>query len=1205
MRFLSLLSILLLFFCAGTRAQETVFNTQAASGSQQKQLAQVLADIESAYYVNFYYNETEIAGKYVSREFSIHAYKDVTRLLNRLLYNYQLGYEQVSDKYYYIFPVEDHPRAGRPAGNRALTTIDSDLANRVAPQPLFRTKARAIRQQRTIQGKVTDASDNFPLPGVNVMVKDGTAGVSTDLEGNYSISVPDDAEALTFSYVGYVSQEIGIGNQTTINVQLEPDVQSLNQVVVVGYGSQKRVNLTGAVSQINSEMLEDRPINSVGQALQGAIANLNVNFGDGRPGGNASINVRGFTSINSGNPLVLIDGVPGDINLLNPLDVASVTVLKDASSAAIYGARAAYGVVLITTKQGQKGELQVVYNNNFSMATPTTSHDFMTDGYETARLIDEAFQITTGNDYTGYTEEDYEELRKRQTDRSLPDVVIQNRNGRDQYVWYGNTDWWDYFFRNQMPSMNHSIQFSGGSEKIDFLVSGRFNQQLGMMQMNQDKNTAYNLRAKIEAKLTPWLTLGNNLQFAANTYNYPGSGSRGAVNTSFVYLGVHALPSYVPVNPDGTFTFRSQLNNYGIADGRNLELQYGKAKSQEKEFDFTNSLNLTLQPLPTVTVVGSYSFNLNPYSNFHRNTVTPWSVYPGEISYNGNDYYIESSSTDQYHVVNAYATFADNFGLHSLKVMGGYNQELKKYHNLNGRANNLLSEDLNALDLGTSDHQVGSNSVEWALLGFFGRINYSFADKYLLELNGRYDGTSHFPAGSRYGFFPSVSAGWRLSEEPFFEPLKNTISELKLRGSFGSLGNQSLSTNLRSANYPYIPVMNTGLSSWLMDGQRVQYLNVGNPVTPALTWERTTSVNAGLDLAFLNNQLTASFDIYERQTMDMLIPGKTLPGVFGAPSPRQNAADLETRGFELTLNWQQATSLGGKPFSYNAGIVLSDSKSYITRFDNPQKLLNDYYVGERIGQIWGYTVDGYFQSDEEAASYEAIVNQDYVNETRLRSPGDASRLQAGDLKFVDLNGDGVVNDGQNTLDDHGDLSVLGNSLPRYAYGINAGANWNGFDLSVFFQGVGKQDWYPGSETYFYWGVYGRPYYSFIPENFRSKIWSPENPDAYFPKLRGYSARDGRGALRVYNNKYMQSIAYIRLKNLTLGYTLPASLLDRWNIARIRIYFSGENLFTASPLETDYVDPEQVSANPNGGRGDNDARNYPFMKHYSFGLGITF
>src|SRR5690606_14249888 len=270
---------------------------------------------------------------------------------------------------------------------------------------------------------------------VNVMVKDGTAGVSTDLEGNYSISVPDDAEALTFSYVGYVSQEIGIGNQTTINVQLEPDVQSLNQVVVVGYGSQKRVNLTGAVSQINSEMLEDRPINSVGQALQGAIANLNVTFGDGRPGGNASINVRGFTSINSGNPLVLIDGVPGDINLLNPLDVASVTVLKDASSAAIYGARAAYGVVLITTKQGQKGELQVVYNNNFSMATPTTSHDFMTDGYETARLIDEAFQITTGNDYTGYTEEDYEELRKRQTDRSLPDVVIQNRNGRDQYVW--------------------------------------------------------------------------------------------------------------------------------------------------------------------------------------------------------------------------------------------------------------------------------------------------------------------------------------------------------------------------------------------------------------------------------------------------------------------------------------------------------------------------------------------------------------------------------------------------------------------------------------------------------------------------------------------------------------------------------------------------------------------------------------------------
>ena len=1053
-----------------------------------------------------------------------------------------------------------------------------------------------------IRGRITDAEGN-PLNGATIKLKGTERGTTTDGNGNFTLQIPDEGGVLVVSFIGYQTQEIKATATGSMNIVLVAAEAQLDDVVIVGYGTQKKSNLTGAVAQIDSKMLEDRPINNVGQALQGVVPNLNVNFSDGRPGGNAKFNIRGFTSITGGNPLILIDGVPGDLNLLNPLDVATISVLKDASSAAIYGARAAYGVILVTTKQGKQGKLQITYSNNFSVAKPTTSHEFMTDGYETGKLIDEAFQITTGNDYTGYTDDDYAELKKRQTDHSLPSVVIQNRNGRDMYVGYASTDWWHYFFREEMPSMSHSLQVSGGSEKIDFAISGRYYQQLGMMRMNRDKYSAYNLRAKVNARLTPWLTISNNIQFAANNYDYPGSGSRGDINTSFVYLGVHALPSYSPVNPDGTFTFRSQLNNYGIADGRNLELQYGKAKSQEQEYNMTNTVSVTLQPVRDISIVGSYSYDLHPYSNFHRSTVNPWSVYPGQIDYNGNDYYTESSSTDQYHVINAYATYTKDLGNHSLKVMGGYNQELKKYYNINGRANNLLSEDLNALDLGTSDQQVGGDRVEWALRGIFGRINYNYANKYLLELNGRYDGSSHFPEGSRFGFFPSVSAGWRISEEAFFTPLRNVISELKIRGSYGSLGNQSLSTNLRGSNYPYIPVMSTGLSPWLMNGNNSQYLRVGSPVSPKLTWERTTSVDFGADLGFINNQLNVTFDWYERKTLDMLIAGKTLPGVFGAGSPRENAGDLETKGFDLSVQWKDRTNIGGKPFSYNAGIVLSDSKSYITKFDNPSKLLNNYYAGERIGQLWGYTVDGYFLSDDEAANYK--VNQDYVNRTRLRSPGDASKLQAGDLKFVDIDGNNIINDGKNTLDDHGDLSVIGNSLPRYSFGITGGANWNGFDLSVFFQGVGHQDWYPGSETYFYWGVYGRPYYSFIPKNFREQIWTPDNPDAYFPKLRGYAARDGNAALRVVNTKYMQNIAYIRMKNLTVGYSLPPSLLQKWNIDKVRVYFSGENIFISTPFESKYVDPEQVSADPTGGRGDNDARNYPFFKNYSFGLGITF
>lgn len=1077
------------------------------------------------------------------------------------------------------------------------TKIIVDLKNAV-PGTLLKN---STVQFKTITGTVTDDKGN-PLVGVTVKVVGSTLATTTDQDGNFSIEVSGN-EQLEFSYVGFNSQTVPTTGRTTINLVMIPGINSLSDVVVVGYGTQKKVNLTGAVSQIDSKLLEDRPIANVSQALQGAMPGLSINFNDGRPGGEGKINIRGYTSVNGGQPLVLIDGVPGDINMLNPQDVATVTVLKDASSAAIYGSRAAYGVILIVTKKGRAGKLQVTYSNNFSISNSTTSHDMMTDGYTTGKLIDEAFRITTGNIYTGYTDADYEELLKRRTDPSLPSVVIQNRNGRDQYVWYGNTDWWHYFFHNNLPSMSHSLQFSGGTDKIDFLLSGRFYEKSGMMKFSRDKYSAYNLRAKVNAHINSWLTVSNNLQFSTNTYNYPGAGSVGDVNTAFVYLGVHMLPSYVPKNPDGTFTYRSQLNNYGIADGRHLQLEYGKDKSQIQEFTMTNTVSVTVQPTKGLDIIGSYSYELNPYSNFHRSTETPWSIYPGQIDYLGTDLYTESASQDQYQVVNAYATYTKDLGLHNIKVMAGYNQEYKKYHTIAGQANDLLSQDLNALDLGTSGQQVGSNSVEWALQGYFGRINYSFKDKYLLELDGRYDGSSHFPSDSRWGFFPSISAGWRISEEGFFESLKNVVSELKIRGSYGSLGNQSLSTNLRSANYPYIPVMGTGLSNWLQNGDKSQYLRVGSPITPQLTWERTTSTNIGMDMGFLNNRLTATIDLYDRKTLDMLVAGKTLPAVFGAASPKQNAANLDTKGYDLSIQWQDRFSINEKTFSYNVGLVLSNSESHITKFDNPSKLLSNSYVGQRIGDIWGYTVDGYFESDDAAKNYD--VNQDYVNSRRRSSPGDGHNLQAGDMKFVDLDGNKIINNGKNTLTDHGDLRILGNKLPRFPFGVTAAASWNGFSVSVFFQGVGRQDWYPGNETYLFWGVYGRPYYSFIPKDFPDKVWSPENPNAYFPKLRGYVAQSGNSELTVVNTKYLQNIGYVRLKNLTVGYDLPKSLLERWKINKIKVYLSGENIFTVTGLESKYVDPEQVSADASGSQGDNNARNYPFFKSYSCGLNVTF
>jgi TonB-linked SusC/RagA family outer membrane protein len=522
--------------------------------------------------------------------------------------------------------------------------------------------------------------------------------------------------------------------------------------------------------------------------------------------------------------------------------------------------------------------------------------------------------------------------------------------------------------------------------------------------------------------------------------------------------------------------------------------------------------------------------------------------------------------------------------------------ELQKYKlNTIGRQN-LLSDDLNEIDLATGAQTTGGSSSEWALLGYFARVNYDYEGKYLLELNGRYDGSSRFPANQRFGFFPSISGGWRISEEAFFNPVKNIVNELKLRASYGSLGNQDVgNSNL----YPYVPVMKSSLSKWVASGNQVQTLSAPDPITPHFTWEKSASTNAGIDAAFLKNRLQVSYDQYRRKTTNMLIPGKTLPSVFGAKSPLQNAGHLLTKGFELSVKWQGKGELAGKPFSYSIGAVLSDYTAKITKFDNPENLLSNHYVGEQLGEIWGYSIDGFFKSAAEAQSW--TINQDYIDrDQRVTSPGEWSTLHAGDLKFKDLNGDKIINEGKNTLADHGDLRRIGNSLPRYSFGFNAGFNWCNFDLNVFFQGIGKQNWYPNVESSKFWGPYGRPYTSFVPKDFESKIWSESNPNAYFPLLRGYASYSG-GELNVSNDKYLQNLAYIRLKNLTVGYNLPVSLTKRFKMQKLRVYFTGQNLFTFTKMKTKYIDPEQVSPSANDAGG----RDYPFFKQYSGGFDITF
>ena len=479
-----------------------------------------------------------------------------------------------------------------------------------------------------------------------------------------------------------------------------------------------------------------------------------------------------------------------------------------------------------------------------------------------------------------------------------------------------------------------------------------------------------------------------------------------------------------------------------------------------------------------------------------------------------------------------------------------------------------------------------------SLMGFFGRLNYDYKGKYLVEASGRYDGTSRFKRGQRWGFFPSFSLGWRVSEEAFFDGIRDQFNNLKLRFSYGQLGNQNV------GYYDYIRKISIGSQNYLFGGDKPTTATISAPVASDLSWERSIHKNLGVDMSFLNNRLAFSADFYIRDTKDMLTAGIALPATYGADSPKMNSADLRTKGYELSLNWRDEFQLLRRPFSYSVTLTFNDYVSNITKFDNPDRsFAKKYYEGMRWGEIWGYRIDGLFASDEEARNYP--VDQTTVNEIINASAGAEKGLRAGDLKFRDLDDNNVISIGKNTVDDPGDREIIGNSQPRYHYGATLALQWAGIDFSIFFQGIGRQDWYPAANALAFWGPYARPYATYLPKNFHTQIWSEENPNSYFPRPRGYTALKGTNReLTAVNDRYLQNIGYCRLKNLTVGYTLPRQWTRKALIESLRIYFTGENLFTWSGIRSDYIDPEMAATNGN-------LRLYPWQRTYMFGVDVTF
>jgi len=1054
----------------------------------------------------------------------------------------------------------------------------------------------------TISGKIVDEKGD-PLPGASILIKELNKVVQSKPDGSFSINVPDGTYNIQVSFISYtavtLNKVVVKSNETiTLNVTLKGETGSLNEVIVVGYGTQKRENATGAVDQITSKSIENRPITNLTQGLQGLLPNLNLKMMDGKPTQSPSYNIRGTTSIGQGgNALILIDGFEGDPSLLNPNDVESVSILKDAASAAIYGARGVFGVVLITTKKAEKGRTSVSYSSNYSIKSPLQVPDYVTDGYTWAKMFAEAFVNGDGafpqnaNKTQKFSQAYLDEFKKR-VESGQPYNQVEVNPTTGEYTYYGSTDYYAELYKKNTAAFENNLSVSGGSDKASFLVSGRLLNQAGLFKYNSDDYDMKNIRARGSVQVFPWLSIENNADYSVMNYHNPiNVGEGGGIWRNIADEGKPTMPLF---NPDGSLTFASA---YTVGD-----FIYGKNGIDTRRQVFRNITGLRSNFFNNkLRVNADFTFRNTNNDIEQKRVQVPYSNVRGVTAYVGtttNDLLFDKRETN-YLATNIYAEFENRFGAdHYLKVMAGYNYEQSTYNRVAIQRNGIIFEDATDLNLALGQSiNTGGGYEQWAILGGFSRLNYAFKDRYLVEVNARYDGSSKFPSDQRYGFFPSVSAGWRINKEPFWKVSDKFISDLKLRASYGSLGNGNI------ASYAFQEIFNISQSGVILNGVKPQTTKIPAVLPDGLTWETSTTTNLGLDLTMLSGRLTFTGDAYIRKTTDMFTFGLTPPAVFGADVPKGNYADLTTRGWEVSLGWNDRIGRSDKPFRYNVRLTLSDNKTKIDKYNNPDKLLSDYYEGQTLGEIWGYETEGFFIDDADIAAH---AKQD----PQMRA-SPTGKWFAGDIKLKDLNGDGFINVGENKVGKSGDRKIIGNSAPRYLYGINLGADWHNISFSVFFQGVGKQQWYPSTETEMFWGQYNRPYNN-IPTFHLGNMWTPQHTDAYFPRTMSRAASSNTNrTLGVAQTKYLQNVAYIRMKNLQVGYNLPSKWINKIGARSVKVFFSGENLFTYSPMykivkhtiDVENAVPSDQDLNPNSTNGD--GYNYPLMKSYSFGLNIGF
>lgn len=1023
------------------------------------------------------------------------------------------------------------------------------------------------QNQTSIKGVVSDKTG--PIIGANVIVKGTSNGVITDLDGAFTLDNVKSGDVIQISFIGYKTKEIKVGSQKILNVMLESDNQLLEEVVVVGYGSQKKVNLTGSVGQIDSKVFESRPITSTTSALQGTIPNLQITNNSGKPGQGASLNVRGTTSINGGAPLVLVDGVEMSLDVINPNDIANITVLKDAAASAIYGVRAAFGVILVTTKNpSHKEKTSIQYTGNFSFNMPSIMPDFIESSSQVAEWINEA--CFNGKQPALFRQDIIDKIKAYESD-PINNPIYEVVDG--SFRFYGHSDLKSLMVKDFTTTQRHSLNISGGNEKTRFYTSIGYLDQNGLYKVGNDNFKRLNGTLSIENQTFKWMKLG-----AKALYHYAKN------DEPFIYKDdvwksvVYSLPtSYLGAwHADSRYP---ELNRYeGLYFSGNayaLLKDGGRKKTDAHNILLNAYLDLNLLKGWNIHLDINYKHVTNDISNHSKPILFIDGNFNETYEKTSDGYYQLNHDQTNYYSFNAYTDYEKTIGKHYFKTMVGFNQELTKYGNFSGKRQNILNDDVPSLGLGTGNHMTTQTGYEWALRGGFIRLNYIYDNRYLVEFNGRYDGTSRFPSDNRFVFLPSFSAGWRISEEKFMKPTREWLDNMKLRISYGKLGNQLLSSGAWGGNikyYPYIPFMsNSSTNNWIFGDSQVTYINPGGLVSNSLTWEKVSTINYGIDLTLFNQRLDLSFDYYNRKTSDMLIMS-TYPDVLGTTAPPENSAELSTKGWELSVNWHDNI---GENFKYDIGFVLSDSQAKILKYTNPTNNIDTYYVGKKVGDIWGYETEGIFQSDDEVKNH---ADQSQVADVVW---------EAGDIKYKDLNGDKVISEGKRTLDDHGDLKVIGNTTPRFQYGITGNIEYKNVYLNVFLQGIGRRDFYPSDQSF--WPA-GSQYYN-VQKWFVSDSWTPDNPDAYFAIPRVGDTRNQKVQTR-----YLQNASYMRMKNLTLGWNLPYNWIKHVALSRASIYISGENLFEFTKVKGPY-DPEAALGN--------GKMIYPFMRTISLGVNLNF